>query len=326
MTRGWAVLLNGVAITSCGVQEDAFCPEGVKVVGHLTSPPDGLGLPGLRTEDVTYPQRDGVRHFQDWYEPRILTLEVSVAEGDSSCGCAPCYDVRKTVQDIIVAWSRACDDEELVIFTDCDDGCDPDQPEGLASSLYGPFAMVGRPRVATVQWARGHKAADLVLRFDGVDERLWLTDDCGTPESGERCVTADPTTSGFNRCYGESGNTRCYDRCYDNPTGGVSPAATVEVYGTLCTCPTFTFHGPLTTPYVSDGINQIGYQGDIPAGQTVIIDGADGTARDAVGNDLTFLTTLGTFCVEPGTSEIRLFAGEGDGYVDICWRDSVASG
>lgn len=103
----WGVELEGVLL-GC---------DDAEALGTLSYPPEGLGLPALRTEDVTYPQRDGVRHFADWYEPRIVTLnEVTVC----SDGCADCVSARQKLQQIQKAWSRKCDDVELVVHTDCE--------------------------------------------------------------------------------------------------------------------------------------------------------------------------------------------------------------
>lgn len=107
---GWTVRLRGVTLAGSADH------DGIDAAGCLSVPPAGLGLPPRRTEDVTYPQRDGVRHFADWYEPRIITLEdVSVCPDD----CPKCPGARQKVRDILQAWSRQCDDVELVVWSDC---------------------------------------------------------------------------------------------------------------------------------------------------------------------------------------------------------------
>lgn len=120
MAEGWGVLLNDVYI-SCGEEPPECLGPEVRSLGFLNAPPEGLGVPGIRTEDITYPQRDGVRMFSDWYEPRQITLSVSVTEADVPCGAdgLPCITVREAVARIMKAWSRHCDNTELVIFTDC---------------------------------------------------------------------------------------------------------------------------------------------------------------------------------------------------------------
>src|SRR3546814_6357308 len=47
-----------------------------------------MGVPPVRSGDVAFAQRDGVVQFGDYYEPRILTFQVSV-DGDGCPGCAP---------------------------------------------------------------------------------------------------------------------------------------------------------------------------------------------------------------------------------------------
>src|SRR3546814_2544177 len=68
---------------------DAIVPFLPSVpVGCLVLPPDGMGVPPVRSGDVAFAQRDGVVQFGDYYEPRILTFQVSV-DGDGCPGCAP---------------------------------------------------------------------------------------------------------------------------------------------------------------------------------------------------------------------------------------------
>lgn len=191
---GWRVELDGVTLSG----------GDAPGVGCLTVPPDGMGLPGLRTEDQTFPQRDGVRHYADWYEPRIITLEgVSVCRDE----CRGCLTVREKVRQITNAWSRRCDDVELVIWPDCE------SPDWDADrEVVGPFGVVGRPRVAEVVWSRSNiGCATLLLRFDAEDHKLFLLDRDGTPGSGGECITL--TTESFSQ-------SRCYPRCYTGDDGG----------------------------------------------------------------------------------------------------------
>lgn len=100
----WRAVLNGVGIGSA-VYGDLAC---------LTLPPDGLGVPDLRTEDQTYPQRDGVEHFSDWYAARLVTLTALLG---GECGCSG--DTRANARTIENAWRRQCDDVEMVLWSDC---------------------------------------------------------------------------------------------------------------------------------------------------------------------------------------------------------------
>lgn len=105
----WRVELEGVALNGCDSDSDGL--------GTLSFPPEGLGLPGLRVEDEDYLQRDGTRHFNDWYEPRIINLvDVTVCPDD----CAECTSARARVRDLLNAWGRKCDDIELVIWPPCE--------------------------------------------------------------------------------------------------------------------------------------------------------------------------------------------------------------
>lgn len=117
---GWAITLNGVTVTqNCDEHTpDVNCVTPDTTIEGLDGPPDGLGLPGLRNEDVTYFQRDGVRHFNDWYLPRIVTAFVTV--GPDEPECAKCTTTRQQLTELIKAWRRSCCDVELVVHTPCD--------------------------------------------------------------------------------------------------------------------------------------------------------------------------------------------------------------
>lgn len=214
----WRVKLDDVTLSG-GDPSPVDCETG-PAQGCLTVPPAGLGMAELRVEDVTYAQRDGVRHFSDWYGPRLITLE-----GVTVCpdGCPSCPSARKAVGQIMAAWSRRCDDAELVIYTDCH-GTAPDPND---RSLVGPYGAVGRPRVAELTWDGMTGCATLTLRFDAIDHRLFVLDECGTPGSGELSQTLE---------LGASVGCRTYDRCYGSADGGqlvnrnrlVNPSASAE--------------------------------------------------------------------------------------------------
>lgn len=118
--NGWAVTLNGVTLSRCTTQADwdELACYPTEVIDALDGPPDGLGLPGLRDEDVTYYQRDGVKHFSDWYLPRLVTVTGTIAPGED-CEAGDCSTVRQQLQDVVQAWKRGCCDTELVIWPDC---------------------------------------------------------------------------------------------------------------------------------------------------------------------------------------------------------------
>ncbi len=212
MTRGhpWIVVLNGTVllggdahmIDGFGFGEGGFgdLPFGEvlsviytssQVKGFLSKPPEGLGVPGLRTEDQSYPQRDGVSHFSDWYEPRVITLSEVFIEGYEDSSCEDCNTARQNASDLMRAWSRHCGETELVVWTDCPPGETVEE-----RAITGPFGVVGRPRVAEIGWV-GYvsDSANALLRFDSVDHRLYILDAEGTPGSGVEC--ADLPTSGL---------------------------------------------------------------------------------------------------------------------------------
>ena len=244
---GWRVSLNGMVLS--GGEWDAHdLPDAIR--GTLTSPPDGLGLPGLRTEDVTFPQRDGVQMFRDWYEPRTVTLaDVVVCES----GCGDCLSVRERVRDIMRSWDRGCGEAELVIWTDCS-GPDDDIE---TRSLVGPFGVVGRPRQALLAWDEVG-CAHLTLRFDAIDHRMYILDADGEPGSGTQCVRL--SLSDMATCWDYDDGGRCYQLyegglrawCYLDESGSDTEEVTVNVEGTECEFPTLTFHGPLTQPRIEN--------------------------------------------------------------------------
>lgn len=139
--NGWAVNLNGVMLTTCHTQaewDDLDCAP-VTVLDALTAVPDGLDLPGLRTEDVTYFQRDGVKHFSDWYLPRIVTVQGTLGPRSVvDCVDGDCSTVREQLQELVQAWKRTCCDTELVVFPDC---YAPDLTTGINVYPDGTFEV-----------------------------------------------------------------------------------------------------------------------------------------------------------------------------------------
>lgn len=308
---GWKVELNGVTLS------------GGSDPGHgtLTTPPDGMGAPALRTEDVTYPQRDGVRHFSDWYSPRIITLtDVTVCND----GCPGCPTARRKVHEIVNAWSRQCDDTELVIWTDCPPDADDEE-----RAFTGPYGVVGRPRAAEVRWERSNiGCASLLLRFDAVDHRLFVLEDDGEPGSGARCVELHPSSEGHCRTY-----PRCYDPewCFDVTSGSGGGLQDVTVTGSLCASPTITLYPSLTDPVIENTTTgeTIGYRGTIPAGaDPVVIDTETGTATQGGASRTHLLTGDTRFTMDPGLSVLRMisFSSDDTGWAELCWRPAVVMG
>lgn len=324
MTVGWSVVLHNIALIG---GDDA--PTGTTTVGCISEAPDGLGVPPLRTEDVTFPQVDGVTHFFDWYQPRIVTVADASVCAD---GCPACPSHRQKMAQLMGAWSRHCDDTELVIFTDCHD---PDAaPSGRV--FTGPYGVIGRPRVATSRWIPGTQCGVATLRFDGIDHRLYILDGDGTPGSGEVCVTLSPVINANCRTY-----PRCYDTCSVGATGGmaytVAPPATggsgpqdLDNYGTLCAPMTVTLTGPLTSPTVQNQTTgeAFTYTGVITTGQIITVDTSQGTAFDQDGIARTYLLTGDTrWQLDPGVNTIRLTSqnSSDSGTGQVCFRPAVLS-
>lgn len=308
----WAVVLEGAVLSGDNEAE---------ALGILSVPPEGLDPPDLRTEDVTYPQRDGVQHFSDWYGPRFITLaDVSVCND----GCPGCPSARAKVRDLTAAWSRKCDDVELVIFTDCHDPDASDEDRALT----GPFGVIGRPRVANYTWLTSNLGCAIMLfRFDAVDHRLYVLDGDGTPGSGGRCVTLNASTITFCRSY-----PRCYDMCYSNDisTPGSGPVD-ANVTGMLCAHPTIELIGTLTNPVIENLSTGefIGYNAPIGAtAPPVIIDTYTGTATQGGASRTHLLTGNPRMSLAVGGNTLRLnSAGIGDdGSAEVCWRPAVISG
>lgn len=170
-------------------------------VGTLLVPPDGLGVPPVRSDDVAFAQRDGVVQFADYYEPRQITLQVLVKND----GCPGCPGARQKVARLTQEWSRSCSGATLVLFTDCHN---PDATEEEKVYL-GPYLVHGRPRVADVVWDRSNRGtARVTLRFDAADARLvladtipgtfWTTEHVQTLDADEQNLIPDPDLSSFS--------------------------------------------------------------------------------------------------------------------------------
>lgn len=163
-------------------QDTAWMDYEVFIHGCLTKPPEGLGLPGIRSGDVVSPFKNGVIQTSDWYEPRSITLTVEV----SSDGCARCDDfegVRGKVRRIAQVLTRFApgadnlgdrqeDNFWMLIFPDCHD---PDLICTQDQEWSGPYALYGRPRIIGTTWHRSNEnRATMIIQFDAMDHRLIL--------------------------------------------------------------------------------------------------------------------------------------------------------
>lgn len=331
---GWAVKLNDVILTS-GCDVFVQCADGeATVLDGLDATPDGLGLPPLRVEDVTYAQRDGVRHFNDWYQPRLVTLTGTIGPIGDDCETGDCTTAREQVNQLVQAWKRSPDDIELILYPPCYTGPDgfgegpfgegPFGDGNLDRNLIGPYAVVGRPRVATVNWLyRDQSVANFVLRFDSVDQRIYVTDACGTP-GYQRCTDIEAGAETF--CLVEA--DLCEPVCTTEEATGSTDPTTIVVGGTEVTYPAITLWPDLTNPIVENITtgDYISFNGTI-TGSPVIINTEDLTAtQDGVSVTYLLAGSL-TFPLSPGEFEIRLLSGlSGDtGYMTLCSRDALVS-
>lgn len=178
---GWAVTLGGVTVTFACDQETPCATTELLLDGVLNAPPSGLGLPGVRSEDQTYPQRDGVKHFDDWYLPRFITLVGTI--GPDEPECSMCTTARQQLAALLAEWRRSCCDIELVIHTPCD----------------GQF-VEGVPILGEQSIRRN------LIRNPSFEEdaQFWA-------------IPSDTFCRGYDRCYTEDGGTTW---CYSNPVDG----------------------------------------------------------------------------------------------------------
>ena len=340
MFDGWAVALNGVILTgSCddpqAVWDAAGCSPAL-VLDVLTETPD-MPLPGVRDEDVTFPQRDGVKHFNDWYLPRIITLKGTIGPVDP-CSCddtdnCQCLSVRAQVSALTQAFKRGCCDTEMVVYPPCEPGTTEEE-----KALTGPFGIVGRPRTVPGRWlSRSEQIYEFTARFDAVDQRAYVLDDCGTP-GYTSCVDVDPGTETLVACYDEDG-LMCYGAggiCYTTVLPGTEmPAGDILVGGTEKVFPTFTLYPNMANPRIVNITTgeAISYTG-LVADAAVTINTENGTAFDSNGVSQTHRLGGSIFMgLDPGNYELRVFQ-TGDyptdpedpdhvGYMQICWRNTV---
>lgn len=555
----YGIKLNGVYISGGATDvnlNNPDCIEQIVTAGCMTQNPQGLGLPNLRVEDITFTQRDGVKHFSDWYEPRTITIDKVMICPDS-CGGEDGCTVRERVQQLIQAWKRTCCDTELVVYTDCSaevyndypavdpslevlrtnlvrdpsaqadptvdwttdtnstvtrstveawvgtasirnevtaaganssfgsptgvDGyaveelvnyiasayvmVDPlvtadatialtwfddtgaavgsattsapvavtgtwdrisvtaaapatavfarmeinfagtfaggelfyadgflletgttlqdwfdgstentddfvvgglkidnswggtaDASESLQTintyaagrnlELNGPFGVIGRPRVAALNWrGKGSHCAEVLLRFDAVDHRMYVLDACGTP-GFQHCLQITPGVESLVACYGVDG-TMCYTGsigagadsgsvCYSQVAeGSISPEIPdINIGGTEKVFPTFTLYPNMSNPRIVNVLTgeYIAYSG-LVTDHPVTINTEDGTAYSN-GESMTHRLSGNIFMeLYPGNYSLRLFqtgdypedpdAANDLGYMQVCWRDTV---
>lgn len=170
-----------------------------------------------------------------------------------------------------------------------------------------------------------------MARFDAVDQRMYVLDECGTPGYTD-CVQIDPGTQLMSMCF-----DLCFSGaglCFSTPVTSDDsvPATDVSVGGTEKVNPEIVFYPPFQDPYIENlttgeflWLELTTDEGGLP----VTINTEDGTAFDAEGTSLTHLLRGSLFMsMDPGNYEWRyLTAGEFQegGYATVCWRNTVVS-
>lgn len=265
---------------------------------------DVIYLTGLQVEPGPT-----VTSFQPVPVPRVAT---------SSAGAG---DVVTNVETMKRAWRRRQDDIELWMHV----------------NGRGPYGVIGRPRVARVDWLEGWwDAASMLLRFDCADQRLYLLD---VDDNGN--VVGDGTRSVVVPVSLPSGG-RTYDRVYgvvrDHPpmlelayggTGDVFVDATVG--GNVDVPATIVFAGLLHDPVLQNVTNgtEVRLAVDVPAGMVnrVTVDTDAGTVT--VGGANRFGWVVGnprTFRLSPGVNRLRLVDADpatATGSASVTWRNAV---
>lgn len=297
---------------------------GTTILQALTDTPKGLGHPGLRTEDTTYAQRDGVTHWNDWWTPRFITLVGSLHAGHpADCNTETCMTVRSNRVLLSQAWKRQCNDIELVLYPPCEPGTDIGQ-----RVITGPYGVVGRPRVFESDWEyRDDPAADFLLRFDCTDHRLYVLDPCGTPGLGQTYVIERQDAA--NVC---ANLPMCFDApgfCFDQIISPAVEPTEVTIEGTECVYPTLVLFPGLTRPRLTNLTtgDWIGYNANI-VDSPVIVNTELGTAtQDGVDVTANLIGSL-QFNMTPGDYELELVSQSDfdDGYLEFNYRPSVLVG
>lgn len=165
-----------------GAQTEGISLEGGDAVipflptdplGCLTLPPEGLGVPPVRSGDVAFAQRDGVVQFGDYYEPRILTFQASICN-DGCPGCDPATptDTFLSLTGVSPGRARTADKTPLDIVGDLDVKVHAnltDWTPAANQTLIGKFNTTGNQR----SWR-------LLVFTDGSLRLIWSADGTAT--------------------------------------------------------------------------------------------------------------------------------------------------
>lgn len=311
MTSTWRVLFwsgERLFLPDGSVDPDAGLLD-FHAMGCLVTPPSGLGLPGYRTDDAVFFQRDGVDMYLDWYEDRRVEFSVTF----TNTSCPGCPDVRQKVAEVFAYWNRNCPQGRLVIVADCTPETDT-FPEDIKAdpfdrALFGPYILTGRPRQARLRWEPSNVGvATIDFAFDAPDHRIGIVQ----PDLIDGNLTA----------------TQCV-------SVAANDTETLVNAGDLPSYPTLTLSGELTAP-LTVGFGVSGFDASyvvnlsesLSSGETVVFDTekfkgyyADGSryfgAVDSVN---------GSGILPDIPDEVRVETSDaGDtGTVEVCWTQSNA--
>lgn len=319
-TTSYGYAWDNTANTSTSTRTPCALIYGTTILEALTDTPKGLGHPDIRTEDTTYAQRDGVAHWNDWYGPRIITLPGISLHPGGACTDPACLTVRTNRMLLSQAWKRQCNDIELVLYPPCEAGTDIEQ-----RVITGPYGIVGRPRVFESDWQyRDDQIADVVLRFDAVDHRVYVLDPCGTPGTAQVYTIlpeqAANVCANLPMCFTGAGF------CFDQVIDPAIEATDVTVYGTECVNPTIIFYPNLTRPRITNETtgDWIGYNATIVDDPVVVNTELGVATQNGVSVTHNLIGSL-TFKLDPGEYEIGLTSQSqfDDGYADLSYRPTV---
>lgn len=272
-------------------------------------PDDWLEVTGLQVEVGA-----SATPYQDPFDRPLVPSLPLVARDVSAC-------VVEHVNDVTTAWRRRFEDVEA----------------WLTVNGTGPYAVVGRPRVADVDWLDGYRdAAQVLLRFDCADQRLYLLDVDGEGNvvgDGRRQVTVRPApdvTGGryYPRIYGEvrDGNLQmAYEGGQQEVLVEATNAGRVEVPVVV------EFTGLLRRPRLQNLTTgaEVELAVDVPATGQPPVRVDTGSGRVTVGGASRFGWTVGNprlFTLVPGVNVLRLVDADpvnATGRAVVSWRAAV---
>ena len=255
---------------------------------------DGLGLPGVRTNDRPKPYVHGAFLGPEFVDGRNVIIDVSL-RGDSDT------DAMSMLDALIAAWYF--DATGLTAY---------DTSSYLTVKLPGQSIrrLYGRPRRGKIDIDRllqGHPSAS--LEWWAGDPR-WYSDDLHS-----QGMSLGSATTG-----------RSYPRSYDFGYGGTatSGAASIVNAGNFITQPTLRLDGPLTNVTLTNETTgeSLVITYTLGSGEYLLVDFAAKTVL-LNGTASRYYAKSGTWwALRPGSNSIRFAASSGSGTATLSWRDA----